>query len=66
MGGNGFNGEYPAEKLMRDAKIYHVSLQYVCRASQRGPIMQMVKLAEIRQLSSNKTCHTNEMLEDLN
>ena len=25
FGGNGFNTEYPAEKLMRDAKIYQVS-----------------------------------------
>ena len=24
FGGNGFNTEYPAEKLMRDAKIYQV------------------------------------------
>ena len=26
MGGNGYNSEYPAEKLMRDAKIYHVCI----------------------------------------
>ena len=26
FGGNGFNTEYPVEKLMRDAKIYQVSL----------------------------------------
>lgn len=25
FGGNGFNSEYPVEKLMRDAKIYQVS-----------------------------------------
>ena len=25
FGGNGFNTEYPAEKLMRDAKIYQVT-----------------------------------------
>lgn len=25
FGGNGFNTEYPVEKLMRDAKIYQVS-----------------------------------------
>ena len=25
-GGNGFNTEYPAEKLMRDAKIFQVRL----------------------------------------
>ncbi len=24
MGGNGYNTEYPAEKLMRDAKIFQV------------------------------------------
>ena len=24
FGGNGFNSEYPVEKLMRDAKIYQV------------------------------------------
>ena len=24
FGGNGFNTDYPAEKLMRDAKIYQV------------------------------------------
>ena len=24
FGGNGFNTEYPAEKLMRDAKIYQI------------------------------------------
>lgn len=27
FGGNGFNSEYPVEKLMRDAKIYQVKLQ---------------------------------------
>lgn len=27
FGGNGFNTEYPVEKLMRDAKIYQVRLQ---------------------------------------
>ena len=26
FGGNGFNTEYPVEKLMRDAKIYQVRL----------------------------------------
>ena len=26
FGGNGFNTDYPAEKLMRDAKIYQVIL----------------------------------------
>ena len=26
FGGNGFNSEYPVEKLMRDAKIYQVSI----------------------------------------
>ena len=26
FGGNGFNTEYPVEKLMRDAKIYQVCL----------------------------------------
>ena len=26
FGGNGFNTEYPAEKLMRDAKIYQVAM----------------------------------------
>ena len=26
FGGYGFNSEYPAEKLMRDAKIYQVTL----------------------------------------
>ena len=26
FGGNGFNTEYPVEKLMRDAKIYQVSV----------------------------------------
>ena len=26
FGGNGFNSDYPVEKLMRDAKIYQVSL----------------------------------------
>ena len=25
FGGNGFNSEYPVEKLMRDAKIYQVT-----------------------------------------
>lgn len=25
FGGNGFNSDYPVEKLMRDAKIYQVS-----------------------------------------
>ncbi len=24
FGGNGFNSAYPVEKLMRDAKIYHI------------------------------------------
>ena len=27
FGGNGFNTEYPVEKLMRDAKIYQVCVQ---------------------------------------
>ena len=26
FGGNGFNSEYPVEKLMRDAKIYQVKI----------------------------------------
>jgi len=26
FGGNGFNTEYPVEKLMRDAKIYQVKI----------------------------------------
>ena len=26
FGGNGFNAAYPAEKLMRDAKIYQVTM----------------------------------------
>lgn len=26
FGGNGFNSDYPVEKLMRDAKIYQVSV----------------------------------------
>lgn len=26
FGGNGFNSEYPVEKLMRDAKIYQVKM----------------------------------------
>lgn len=29
FGGNGFNSEYPVEKLMRDAKIYQVGDHYV-------------------------------------
>lgn len=29
FGGNGFNTEYPVEKLMRDAKIYQVRILYV-------------------------------------
>lgn len=29
FGGNGFNSEYPVEKLMRDAKIYQVGDDYV-------------------------------------
>ena len=28
FGGNGFNTEYPVEKLMRDAKIYQVTTDY--------------------------------------
>ena len=28
FGGNGFNTEYPVEKLMRDAKIYQVCLLF--------------------------------------
>ena len=33
FGGNGFNTEYPVEKLMRDAKIYQVKIYsfFVCR-----------------------------------
>ncbi len=30
FGGNGFNTEYPVEKLMRDAKIYQVSGSFCC------------------------------------
>lgn len=26
FGGNGFNSDYPVEKLMRDAKIYQVNV----------------------------------------
>lgn len=29
FGGNGFNTEYPVEKLMRDAKIYQVRLKMI-------------------------------------
>lgn len=29
FGGNGFNSEYPVEKLMRDAKIYQVRLFFL-------------------------------------
>lgn len=29
FGGNGFNSEYPVEKLMRDAKIYQVGDIYL-------------------------------------
>ena len=29
FGGNGFNTEYPVEKLMRDAKIYQVNNSYI-------------------------------------
>ena len=29
FGGNGYNREYPVEKLMRDAKIFMVSIQLV-------------------------------------
>ena len=35
FGGNGFNTEYPVEKLMRDAKIYqaaHASSEHTNRA----------------------------------
>ena len=31
FGGNGFNTEYPVEKLMRDAKIYQVSRLSISR-----------------------------------
>lgn len=34
FGGNGFNSEYPVEKLMRDAKIYQVG-DDVCASYQR-------------------------------
>ena len=29
FGGNGFNTEYPVEKLMRDAKIYQVRIKKI-------------------------------------
>lgn len=29
FGGNGFNSEYPVEKLMRDAKIYQVRIFFI-------------------------------------
>ena len=29
FGGNGFNTDYPVEKLMRDAKIYQVKYFYI-------------------------------------
>ena len=35
FGGNGFNTEYPVEKLMRDAKIYQVSKKEVLLKSKR-------------------------------
>lgn len=34
FGGNGFNSEYPVEKLMRDAKIYQVRLMMITWLSQ--------------------------------
>lgn len=34
FGGNGFNSEYPVEKLMRDAKIYQVGLMMFNSLSQ--------------------------------
>ena len=29
FGGNGFNTDYPAEKLMRDTKIYQVTISFL-------------------------------------
>ena len=33
FGGNGFNTEYPVEKLMRDAKIYQVNNSYFLKTN---------------------------------
>lgn len=41
FGGNGFNTEYPVEKLMRDAKIYQVSsVSELFFSGHPGPVQQ--------------------------
>lgn len=43
FGGNGFNSEYPVEKLMRDAKIYQVSPTFTLllkKKTTKNPVVQ--------------------------
>lgn len=60
FGGNGFNSEYPVEKLMRDAKIYQVGDDVLQLITGRRDIWQdliflyyLISFADLRRHSSD-------------
>lgn len=63
FGGNGFNSEYPVEKLMRDAKIYQVGDGYLNLISAKlkwlaePHLLCLVFFVDLRGHSSNPKTH---------
>lgn len=65
FGGNGFNSEYPVEKLMRDAKIYQVGDDVLHVITDNGGIWQnlivfiffLISFVDLRRHSSNPKTH---------
>lgn len=64
FGGNGFNSDYPVEKLMRDAKIYQVGNEVVHLIAGRRCFWQslifincLIFLVDLRRDSSNPKTH---------
>lgn len=63
FGGNGFNSEYPVEKLMRDAKIYQVGDGYLNLISAKlkwlaePHLLFVVIFVDLRGHSSNPKTH---------
>lgn len=45
FGGNGFNSDYPVEKLMRDAKIYQVNVHACLKMSKSYDINDHLVMA---------------------
>lgn len=64
FGGNGYNSEYPVEKLMRDAKIYQVSssssVPYFA-ASRLRPIFDLIR-ADLRRHCPNPEDHHQQRM----